>query len=266
MMDAGNLALGDLTYAREEMLRFLKTVPAEERVGLYVMKSYGFQVLLEPTTDHALLAATLTRWMPSAQDLARAQDEEQRNRQQFDWVHSGSDLSYVNGNESTDPERYTSGTDGVSASAQPTDARLLKLGSNPERDALFVLEGVARHLTSVPGHKSLVWIASDNVLADWTSQAAAKEDQGSDFIHSIALRTQETLNDAHVSIYPLDASQLEAGGIAADIGTRNVLVVGKSDRDMSLVGDTAPGNETRPRHSGDAAGHSSDSRRVSRVG
>ncbi len=241
MMDAGNLAWSDLTYAREEMLRFLKTVPAEERVGLYVMKSYGFQVLLEPTTDHAQMEATLTRWMPSAQDLARAQDEEQRNRQHFDWVHSGSDLSHVNGNESTDPETYTSGPDVVSASAQPTDARLLKLGSNPGRDALFVLEGVARHLTSVPGHKSLVWIASDNVLADWTGQAATKEDQGSDFIHSIALRTQETLNDAHVSIYPLDASQLEAGGIGADIGTRNVLVVGKSDRDMSLVGDTAPG-------------------------
>jgi VWFA-related protein len=241
MIDAGNLAWGDLTYAREEMLRFLKTLPAEEQVGLYVMKSYGFQILLEPTTDHARIAATLTKWMPSAQDLARAQDEEQRNRQHFDWVHSVSDLSHVNGNESTDPETYTSGPDVVSASAQPTDARLLKLGSNPGRDALFVLEGVARHLTSIPGHKSLIWIASDNVLADWTGQAATKEDQGSDFIHSIVLRTQESLNDAHVSIYPLDASQLEAGGIGADIGTRNVLVVGKSDRDQSLVGDTAPG-------------------------
>jgi len=38
-------------------------------------------------------------------------------------------------------------------------------------------------------------------------------------------------------------SQLEGGGIGADIGTRNVLVVGKSDRDPSLagMGDAAPG-------------------------
>ena len=52
------------------------------------MKSYSFEVLLEPSPDHAQLLATLSHWMPTAQDLSRAQDEEQRNRQHFDWVHS----------------------------------------------------------------------------------------------------------------------------------------------------------------------------------
>ena len=241
MIDAGNLAFSDLTYAREEMLRFLKALPPDEPVGLYVMKSYGFQILQEPTTDHAQLAATLTKWMPSAQDLARAQDEEQRNREQFDFVHSIYDLVHLNGNESTDPE--SSGQGSVAALAHPTDARLRALGSNPERDAFEVLQGVARHLSGLRGHKSLVWVASDNVLADWADHAATKEDQGSKFIQNVALQAQEALNEAHVSIYPLDASQLEVGGVGANIGTRNILAVGMPDRGKDDPNLPQPGGQ-----------------------
>jgi hypothetical protein len=47
-------------------------------------------------------------------------------------------------------------------------------------------------------------------------------DKGSKNIEPIALRTQEAMNNAHVSVYPLDASKLEAGVINADIGRQNV--------------------------------------------
>jgi VWFA-related protein len=254
LMDGSNLSFVDLTYARDEALRFIKALPPVERVGLYAMKSYGFQVLLEPTADHAQLSAKLSQWMPSAQDLARAQGEEQRNREQFDWVHSVYDLVHLNGNDSSDQESYSSGQGAVAAMAHPTDARLRELGSNPGRDAFFVLEGVARHLSELPGHKTLVWITSDNVLADWAGQSATKEDEGSKFIHTVAMHVQESLNEARVSIYPLDASQLETGGIGANMGTRNVLAVGMSDRANgdpnlpsagntggSVIGDAAPG-------------------------
>jgi VWFA-related protein len=210
LIDANSMAWADLTYSRDQMLKFLRTLPSAERVGLYVEGAKGFQVLVEATADHALVASSLRQWAPTAQELARTQDLEQRNRQQFDYVQNASDLQYVNGNMNTTPD-----------TASPVDPQLRDNGGNPARGAMLILVGVARHLAAIPGHKSLVWVASDNVLADFTDKAVAS-DKGSKHNEGFVLRAQEALNDAHVSVYPLDASQLETMAIDPSLSNASV--------------------------------------------
>ncbi len=76
LIDESHIAWPDLHYAREQMVKFVGALAPGERVGLYSMTGLGFRVLLEATSDHAALAARLQSFLPSAQALAQAQDEE----------------------------------------------------------------------------------------------------------------------------------------------------------------------------------------------
>jgi VWFA-related protein len=241
LIDSSNLAFKDLSYARSEMMRFLRGLPANEPVGLYVLRSHDFQILAEETTDHALLEEKLSRWMPSAQDLQNAQQEEERNRQQFEEVHNVSDLSLVNGNTISDVDTIRT--------ASTLDPALRDWGSNPGRDAMLIMVGVARHLAAISGHKNLVWLSSDNALVDWSDQSESVE-KGDKHIEPNTLRAQEAMNDAHVSVYPLDASQLEAGSIDASVQHRNVVLTQAAEESAGLgssgksVGSTSSQNGT----------------------
>ncbi len=249
LVDASGLDFADLTYAREQMLKFLAGLAPSQCVGLYVRTaSEGFRVLKEPTCDHAAVASTLRAWMPRAADLASAREVEQRNRQQMDEVHSATDMESVNGNL-PGSGTVTTPHAGGQLEAPPSmtaDPKLAKEGRgpgrDPGRDALTSMVLVAMHLAAIPGHKSLVWIASDNVLANWSDQAAGADKSGS-APNRDALQAQEFLNDAQVTIYPLDVSQLEAVAADASLQNSNVQLEEpvKEITPVASLGDAAPG-------------------------
>ena len=234
VIDESHIAWSDMNYARGQVLKFLHSLKPGERVGLYAMTGLGFRILTEVTTDHAALIARMEKFLPSAQSVAEAQDEETRNRQHFDEVQNAADLNSVNGNHNDVPDGQ-----------QPVDPQLLTMGDNPARSAFIILTQVARHLSSISGHKKVVWVSSDNVLADWQDQSVGIDKSPKD-VGGFALRTQEAMNDAHAAVYPFDISQLESAAITADLQHQNVELTQAASETASLGGGQTASRNTTP--------------------
>lgn len=232
VIDESHIAWDDMNLARGQILKFLGSLSPGERVGLYSMNGLGFRVLTEVTADHAALIAQMRRFMPSAQSVSEAQAEETRNRQHFDEVHNVSDLNSVNGNHID-----------VADASTPIDPQLMTMGDDPARAAFVVLAQVARHLAALPGHKKVVWVSSDNVLASWQDQTVGIEKSPKDE-RPFALHVEETMNEAHAAVYPFDVSQLEGGAITADVQHRNVELTQAASDTASL----APGSASQTRN------------------
>ncbi len=212
LIDESHVAYRDLTRARGEVLRFLKGSRPGSRVAVYSMNEHGFHAIQDITSDHVVIEATLEKWMPSAAAVSQAEALDRRNNQQIDTVRNPSDLNSVNGNYEETPDSITS-----------IDPQLRQLGDNPLRQALLSMVSLARHFASVPGHKSMVWIAGDSVLADWDDKAVGMEKEKSHFEAAI-LHTKEALNEAHISLYAIDASAVQTGAVSAELGNQNVML------------------------------------------
>ena len=228
LIDESHIAWSDMTNARDQMIAFLGKVSPAERVGLYTMTSLGFRVLVEITADHAGLIERLKKFVPTAQSLSQAQEEENRNRQHIDEVRNVSDLNSVNGNQNDVPDGQ-----------QTVDPQLRAMGNNPIRASLIILATIARHLAAVPGHKNVVWVSTDNVFADWRDQAVGV-DKGPNAIDSFVIHAQEAMNEAHAAVYPFDVSQLEPAATTADLQHMNVELAPAAKDMASLGGGQAP--------------------------
>jgi len=93
--------------------------------------------------------------------------------------------------------------------------------------SMKVLDGVARHLAALPGHKSLVWVSTDSLFVDVHDKRAASENGvGYKQLDETATRVVEAMNDANVAVIAFDVSQsgrtqLAGGAISADAYSRS---------------------------------------------
>jgi VWFA-related protein len=197
LIDEVHTAADDMTRARREMLQFLASTAPGERVGIYTMNGMGFQILQEVTPDHAALMAKLQRWTPPAHPNAGSEHDGSRNHAPLSEAHSAAGPN-LSGNPLDLPDAGT-----------PVDVQLRSLSSHPTRASLIIFRGVARHLSTIPGYKNLVWISSDSVFSDWQDQAAGAN-KGLGSVDAYALHAQEGMNDAHVAVFPMDVSQSPA--------------------------------------------------------
>jgi VWFA-related protein len=238
LLDESHLAYLDLNRARGELLRFLQATRPTSRIAVYSINEHGFRVLQEVTQDHALVMQKLTSWMPSAASISQAQDLDRRIHQQFDTVHNIEDLGSVNGN-------YADNPDGM----HTIDPELNLMGQNPLRETLGGMIALSRHFSSVPGHKSMAWIAGDSVLADWTDQAVGIQ-KGSKQLNAALERTKEALNDAHIALYAVDASAVSGDGVDPSLQNRNIQLNQAAADNAALYAPPVPRNSVNGRTTG----------------
>ena len=237
LIDEAHIAWPDLNHIRQQILEFLAKLRIGERVGLYTTPGNSVRILAEATSDRSALIAALQKWKPSAQSIALAQQEETRNRQQIDELRLPADLAAVNGSPTDEQALHN-----------VSDPQLRNMGDSGTRDSMMLFTSMARHLAAVPGRKNLIWISSDNVFANWQDRGVGSE-RGPDSFDTPARHAVEAMNNAQVSVFPLDASQLEGGAITADLQHRNVELTQPATDVAALVGgstgrDITPGRNT----------------------
>ncbi len=238
LLDDSHLPFLDMNQARQQVLQFLQSARTGTRLALYAIDEHGFRVLQDVTSDPALVRAKLAAWTPSAAATAQAQALERRDRQNFDTVHHAVDLNSVNGN-------YTEIPDYV----ETTDPELRLLGDNPQRQLLEGMQALARHFAAVSGQKSLALISGDSALGDWEDRAVGME-KGSRSLEPALLRAREALNDAHIALYVIDASQNLGGAIDSSTEFRNVELIQGSTDNNGPAGANAGRNLTPGRLTG----------------
>ena len=207
LIDESHLGLNDLKQAHGEMLRFLKATRPDARVALYSIGDYGFRVIQDVTQDHGLMIAKLTTWTPSASAVALSQKQDQRERQQAANLQDAQNLHGLNVQTHGD----------IQAAVPLGDPDLRTIGNNPLRLALEGMTALARHFAPVPGHKSLAWISGDRALARLAPAFANTEEgkRSNQQLESAIGHTREALNEAHIALYVVDASNptLIGGGL-----------------------------------------------------
>jgi VWFA-related protein len=171
LFDSLNTQFADQTYAREQLLRLLKTIPPQSHVALYALGN-RLQVLHDFTDDPQVLARTLAGY----QNLSSRLLEE-----------SGADgwLRFM--------------TDNLQEFAIRRRVEI----------TLRSLQSIANRLAGVPGRKNLIWISGgfpftiqfdkgDLSIGSPTATEFAQETK----------RTAQALDMADVAVYPVNASGL----------------------------------------------------------
>jgi VWFA-related protein len=205
LVDVRQLAFADLNAVREQMLRFLGALPSGEQVGFYWMNAQRSHVLLEPSADHAALAAKLSQWMPSVEALAAAQSEDPVQTPRTGAPDGKDGMGPANVEPGPAPQVSSTG-----GSQQPV------ANGGSGQGPLAILVDVARRLAAIPGHKNLVWVTGADVPAGEMDQPGVNGKKGR-LIEGSVLRAQETMSDARISLYPLDASKPAESATAGSI-------------------------------------------------
>jgi len=185
LLDGLNTALTDQAYARKAVIQFLDSLHREDRIALYVLGG-RLRVLHDFTSDFDQLRAA----------LARAK---------------GENLGHL---DASNPELSETGNDAIDDFLNSANQKISDFYTvDRVRRTTEALEAIARHVSSVPGRKNLVWVSSSFPFSIGLDGPMGGTNEQRTFNEEIQRATRR-LNAANLAVYPVDARGLVAAPLS----------------------------------------------------
>jgi VWFA-related protein len=238
VLDLMNTPFLDQVNARTELLKYLtKSVNEREPTGLYTLTRSGVQVVHDFTSDPRILVAALhvvkgdTYQMVDSDEEVEAITGTASPDGSSGAPSSGGSSKSSGGSSKGGGETPKSGGSSKGNAQAAVQGEAQKLQTMMEDSELnfkafeqrvaitYTLDGlqtVAQALAGVPGRKSLIWASGGfpfNVSDNTMQLAPAGRDTLADVL-PLYERTWQLLNDAEISLYPVDVKGLQVTSMA----------------------------------------------------
>lgn len=184
LIDALNTQISDQSYAREQLIRYLRTIPPGTYVAVFLLGS-DLRMVTGFTTDLNALLEALGKRIGSAGGSS---------------APGGSAEA-----ASTEPNFDAGSSQEMAQAMRDFDQDTRNLLQQVRQDmTLAALKKLARFLGTVPGRKNLIWVSAGFPVP-------VGEPAGENFAGDFFLRVQEVnelMARARVAVYPVDARGL----------------------------------------------------------
>ena len=187
LLDGVNTASGDQAYARQQLLQYVHTLKADQRVAIFALTTDLF-LLQDFTSDPAILRTALEKYSANESFLLTRGSPAQVTPEMASILHNSPLLeSLIRFNQES----------AVNAS----DDRV--------RVTLAALHSIARAMIGYPGRKNLIWVSSGFPISIQLGGKPVGMGLSRNYADDLAA-TAALLAQARVAVYPVDARGLIA--------------------------------------------------------
>ncbi len=210
LFDMLNTPVTDQLYARQQMIQFLKTLPPDEKVALFVLGS-RLRMIAGFTTESSQLVAAATKVMPdrstmldSPEDRMNAEDDIKKLEEMSYPGGMGGEASMFSKMRQflADTEAYRTGT--------------------RELMTLEAFKVLAKAVAGYSGRKNLLWL-SEGFPVSFAPDSSKPDERYTRDYFTLMRQTSEQLSSAQMAIYPIDIRGLAGMGVSANFNGRNAV-------------------------------------------
>jgi VWFA-related protein len=217
LLDAVNTDFGDMSYARAQVMKYLRQVRPEDQVALYLLTSSKLYILHDFTSD----SATLVRVMGGAK---KNTDSADMNATAADAANKR--MNKALGDAFAESNRFYKGIS-VDRAGVTSEA----------------MQDIARRVASIPGRKNLIWVSSGfPININYGNVGNVGPATTRSFV-GVLSNTAKALNNANVSVYPIDARGLIGEDILSMVNGSTKILSGAApdDRPFATMSNIAAG-------------------------